>query len=73
NITINIFSSVDDGVTWDPLLEGNYVDKCEEINNTGTFKIKCVIESFLAELFKEDTAKIYSIYFTFSNQPIDQQ
>ena len=65
---IDILTSMDNGSTWDLLESGQYIKNADELNDNPNFMYRAVIKSYIAELFPEDSPKLFSFVLVLSDR-----
>ena len=65
---IEVLSSMDEGSSWDRMINNEFLQNVEQLNDNPFIKLKYVIRSTVAELFPEKSPRLFSVTLTLSNQ-----
>ena len=65
---IDILTSMNDGITWDKMINGQYIQNAKQLNDNPFIKLKYVIRSYVSMIIPENSPKIYSVVLTLSDK-----
>ena len=65
---IEILTSMDNGITFDKMINGQYIKNAKKLNTDPFIKLKYVVRSYVSMIIREDSPKIYSVVLTLSDK-----
>ena len=65
---IEVLTSVDEGNTWDKMINGQYIDNAKKLNDNPYIKLKYVIRSYISQIREEDSPKLFSVVLILSDK-----
>jgi hypothetical protein len=65
--SIEVLSSIDDGTTWNRLNNNQNIENVEQLNYDPTIKLKYIVKSYISQLVKDKSPKLFSVTITLSN------
>lgn len=65
---IEILTSIDSGVNWDKMINGQYIQNVKQLNDDPFIKLRYVIRSYVSMIIPENSPKIYSVIITLSDK-----
>lgn len=65
---IEVYTSLDDGQTWNGLINGKILQDAKLLNDSPAITFKVIVKSYVAQLWTEWSPRIYSIVLVLSNK-----
>jgi len=65
---IEVLTSLDDGESWDKVVNGQYIQNAKQLNDNPFIKLKYVIRSYISQIREEDTPKLFVVSLTLSDK-----
>lgn len=65
---VKVYSSLDEGSTWDITDDDGFIQNAEQINDTPSIMLKYVIQSQVSQILPGKSPKLYSVVVTLSDK-----
>lgn len=65
---IEILTSMDNGNSWDKMINGQYIQNVKQLNDDPFIKLRYVIRSYISMIIPENSPKVYSLVITLSDK-----
>lgn len=65
---VKVYSSLDEGSTWDITDDDGFIQNAEQINDTPSIMLKYVIQSQISQILPSKSPKLYSVVVTLSDK-----
>lgn len=65
---IEVLTSLDNGQSWDKVINGQFINKAERLNDNPYIKLRYIIKSYVSQIKKEDSPKLFNVSIILSDK-----